>query len=50
MAKRGLPHANILVWLEQKLHANQIDELISAELPNSEQDPRLFNIVKTQIS
>ena len=47
--KRGLPHAHILVWLKEKVHANQIDSLISAELPNPEEDPVLYNIVKSQM-
>ena len=47
--KRRLPHAHILVWLKEKVHANQIDSLISAELPNPEDDPVLYNIVKSQM-
>ncbi|XP_075465454.1 uncharacterized protein LOC142499645 [Ascaphus truei] len=43
--KRGLPHAHILIWLKEKLHAIDIDNVISAELPNPEEDPILFAIV-----
>ena len=43
--KRGLPHAHILVWLENRIRPEQIDSIISAELPDPEADPRLFEIV-----
>ncbi|KIH60924.1 hypothetical protein ANCDUO_08810 [Ancylostoma duodenale] len=43
--KRGLPHAHILIWLREKIRPSQIDNIISAELPNPEQDPELFEIV-----
>ncbi|VDO21630.1 unnamed protein product [Heligmosomoides polygyrus] len=46
--KRGLPHAHMLITLKQewKLNtADQIDQLISAELPDSDSDPELFDIV-----
>ncbi|XP_043474368.1 uncharacterized protein LOC122506318 [Leptopilina heterotoma] len=44
--KRGLPHAHILLWLEEQIRPNQIDEVISAELPSPEEDKKLFDIVK----
>ncbi|CAF1544942.1 unnamed protein product [Adineta ricciae] len=48
--KRGLPDAHILIWLKEKIKPDQIDSVISAELPDPEQDPRLFEIiVKTMI-
>lgn len=47
--KRGLPHAHILIWLCDKIHMNQIDSLISAELPNPVEDSMLFEIVTTQM-
>jgi hypothetical protein len=47
--KRGLPHVHILLWLRNKIHANMIDSLISAELPNPQEDPGLFEIVKSQM-
>lgn len=43
--KRGLPHAHILIWLMVKLVSNQIDSIISAELPDPEADPQLFEII-----
>ena len=43
--KRGLPHAHILIWLKNKIKSDQIDSVISAELPNPQQDPRLFEII-----
>jgi hypothetical protein len=47
--KRGLPHAHILIWLSgsSKLTTTQhIDRLISAELPDPSQYPRLADAVK----
>lgn len=36
--KRGLPHVHLLLWLMEKLRSIQIDEVISAEIPNPETD------------
>ncbi|XP_054286304.1 uncharacterized protein LOC129002484 [Macrosteles quadrilineatus] len=47
--KRGLPHAHILIWLEESIPPNRIDQVISAELPNPETDPELADIVKTHM-
>jgi len=47
--KRSLPHAHILVVLSEdsKLrNGEDIDSLISAEIPNSETDPELYDVVK----
>lgn len=44
--KRGLPHAHILIWLVKKLQPTDIDKIISAELPNPNTDPELFEIIK----
>lgn len=47
--KRGLPHAHILIWLneENKLKTgNDIDKIISAELP----DPALYPSLSTAVS
>lgn len=44
--KRGLPHIHILIWCEKKILPNQIDHIISAELPDSQKDPELFEIVR----
>jgi hypothetical protein len=46
--KRGLPHAHILLILKNadKPHnAAIIDTIISAEIPNKERNPRLFELV-----
>lgn len=43
--KRGLPHAHILIWLRNRIRPDQLDDIISAELPDPEEDPILFNIV-----
>ncbi|GFQ71286.1 helitron_like_N domain-containing protein [Trichonephila clavata] len=47
--KRGLPHAHILVWLQEALHVHKVDDFISAEIPNPEEDPELFNCITTQM-
>ena len=47
--KRGLPHAHILLWLEEKLRPDAIDTVISAEFPDKNEDPILFDIVKTHM-
>ena len=44
--KHGLPHVHILLWLIAKTPPNDIDNIISAEFPNSDEDPILFNIIK----
>lgn len=44
--KRGLPHGHILVWLKTKITPHEIDKVISAELPNPNEDPILFEIIK----
>ncbi|XP_055542911.1 uncharacterized protein LOC129728491 [Wyeomyia smithii] len=47
--KRGLPHSHTLIWLVDKVHPDQIDNIISAEIPDSEIDPELFDIVTTHM-
>ena len=48
--KRGLPHAHILLWLQQKLHPAPIDSFISAELPSQQEDPKLHDIIKSHMA
>jgi len=46
--KRGLPHAHILLWLDEsiKLHnATDIENVIYAELPHPKLYPKLFKVV-----
>ena len=47
--KRGLPHAHILLWLKGKVHASQIDLIISTAFTSPEQDLQLFAIVKSHM-
>ena len=47
--KRGLPHAHILLWLDEKIRPNDIDKVISAELPDPDVDPVLHRIVKNHM-
>ncbi|XP_061394301.1 uncharacterized protein LOC133329850 [Musca vetustissima] len=42
---RGLPHAHILIWLVEKITPNLIDSVISAEIPDPNNDPQLHDIV-----
>jgi hypothetical protein len=35
----------ILVWLVEKIRPNKVDEIISAEIPNEQVDPGLYEIV-----
>ncbi|XP_017494025.1 PREDICTED: uncharacterized protein LOC108382138 [Rhagoletis zephyria] len=43
--KKGLPHAHILVWLINKITSDQIDQIISAEIPDKDIDLDLFDVV-----
>jgi hypothetical protein len=47
--KHGFPHAHMLVWLQQKIQATDVDKVISAELPDPHIDPLLFDIVNRHI-
>ncbi|KAF8077513.1 hypothetical protein N665_1031s0003 [Sinapis alba] len=47
--KRGLPHAHILLFMDSKHklpNAEDIDRIISAEIPNKADQPRLYDVVK----
>ncbi|CAN6851901.1 unnamed protein product [Brassica oleracea] len=46
--KRGLPHEHILLWLGTSTRtpsAEEVDEIIYAELPNKEEDPTAYDLV-----
>ena len=43
--KRGLPHAHILIWLTNGLKPSQLDDIISAEIPDPVVDKKLHDIV-----
>nr|GEZ82120.1 DNA helicase PIF1, ATP-dependent [Tanacetum cinerariifolium] len=46
--KRGLPHCHILLWIETEDNittTGKIDEYISAEIPNKDEDPELYQLV-----
>lgn len=43
--KRGLPDAHILIWLIHKIAPDEIDNVISAEIPDQAIDPQLFEVV-----
>ncbi|GAU22698.1 hypothetical protein TSUD_138210 [Trifolium subterraneum] len=48
--KRGLPHAHMLMWLDEKNKINtgrDIDKVISAELPHPKLYPKLYKIVSS---
>jgi hypothetical protein len=42
--KRGLPHAHILIWLKEKIKPNDLDKIISAEIPSYKEDTLLHDI------
>ena len=48
--KRGLPHMHCLIFLHQddKIHnANQVDNFVSAQLPDRDQNPLLYETITT---
>src|SRR5699024_6836500 len=47
--KRGLPHLHLLVWLhpDDKLNTqDKVDRVVSAEIPDPDEDPILHELVK----
>lgn len=49
--KRGLPHAHILIWLapQAKINPENIDHVISAEIPCPTETPILHELVKANM-
>lgn len=47
--KRGLPHAHILLWMVEKIRPDEIDAIICAEIPDTETDPELHEVVTTNM-
>ena len=43
--RRGLPHVHILLWMRNKVNAELVSKMISAEIPDKTEEPRLFEIV-----
>ncbi|XP_076053666.1 uncharacterized protein LOC143032670 [Oratosquilla oratoria] len=43
--KRGLPHAHILLWMGQRVSAETVAQLISAEIQDKGKEPRLYDVV-----
>jgi hypothetical protein len=47
--KRGLPHAHVLLRFQEKLRPTDIDHLISAEFPDPNNDPQLYDVIKSNM-
>ena len=43
--KRCLPHGHILILLKNPIKPDDIDNFVSAEIPDKERDPELYNVV-----
>ena len=43
--KRGLLHVHCLSWMVEKIRSDQIDSILSAELPDRNEDPALFGTI-----
>ena len=40
-----MPHAHILIWVHKKITSNEIDDVISAEIPDKNVDKGLHDII-----
>ncbi|XP_076059473.1 uncharacterized protein LOC143036104 [Oratosquilla oratoria] len=47
--KRGLPHVQILLWMERHVTADFVSRVISSEIPDKNKEPRLYEIVTTNM-
>ncbi|XP_076032434.1 uncharacterized protein LOC143020158 [Oratosquilla oratoria] len=43
--KRGLPHAHILLWMGVRVTADTVEQVIRAEIPDKDKEPRLYETV-----
>ncbi|GFW84920.1 ATP-dependent DNA helicase [Trichonephila clavipes] len=44
--KQRLPHIHLLVWLQSEIHPDQVDSIISADIPGKEEHPILYEVYK----
>ena len=51
MSSTGLPHVHFLLWLVsgQRVTPDRYDKIVSAEIPDPQQQPRLHELVKTHM-
>jgi len=42
--KRGAPHVHLVIWLNRPLSVADYDQIMCAELPNPETQPRLYKL------
>ena len=47
--ERNLPPSHILIWCKLRISGEDVDKIISAELPDKDDDPELHEIIKTQL-
>lgn len=47
--KRGLVHAHILIWLEEKVHPGWMGDVTSAELPDPKTDAMFFRNIRSLV-
>lgn len=47
--KSGLLHAHILIWLGITISTDCLDSMVSAEIPDPNADPLLYQIVKNHM-